>query len=280
MKLGNGYKLVYVKGEGEERKLYASKQPIPTEADAELDPNLDALEDVKVLYVGSDGCFHAIKKVKKEEGVVTTEEVVTTSVTAGEDEVFVPAEPVDVADADTLKAVMADGGYAVVSGAVSGIEGPVVISKPTTINLKEEGSIEGSGGAVLQASDGGELVIKGKGKIKNTEGYCVDCGSTKRKSSGKVAIAGGSFEASTTAVQCEHGTVEISGGEFKDTTGDGQYLINCIDGNDDAKIVISGGKFTGFDPANPETHDQETYVKEGYKSENKGDYFEVVPEEE
>lgn len=279
MKLSKDYKLIYADNSGEERVLKASKKNIPTAEDVELDPNLDALEDVNVLFVGKDGLFHAIKKVVNEDGTVTTSEEIIDTVKAGEDELFVPAEPVEVESKEALVASIADGGYTVVKTAISDVE-PIFVTGTSIVGLEEGGSIEGAGTILFQVANGGTLIFKGDGEVKSTDGYCVDCGSTSRNTAGSVIIAGGKFTAGgATAVQCEHGTVEITGGEFKSENA--QYLINCIDGRDDASIVISGGKFYGFDPANADTHDKGpekvNYVKAGYKSENKGDYYEVVP---
>ena len=63
-----------------------------------------------------------------------------------------------------------------------------------------------------------------------------------------------------------------------------QYLLNCQDdASGKASIEVTGGKFYGFNPADADTHDKGdsqhiNYVKAGYKSENKGDYYEVSPE--
>ena len=82
MNFANEYKLIYVKGTGADRKLYASKKAIPTEDDAVLDPNLEALEGVKLIYV-KNGKFYASKKE------VPTDEDVEVEITCDGEAVLV-----------------------------------------------------------------------------------------------------------------------------------------------------------------------------------------------
>lgn len=83
MKLINDYKLVYVKEDDDgERKLYASKKNITTDADEELVPNLDSLtEDVKLVYE-KDGLFYTSTKT------YTTDDDVAVSVKVGGEVLF------------------------------------------------------------------------------------------------------------------------------------------------------------------------------------------------
>ena len=95
-----------------------------------------------------------------------------------------------------------------------------------------------------------------------------------------VNIHSGKFfaEEHSECIYAEKGTINIYGGEFHNN-GTDNYLLNCKDANyksGDAKIIVYGGKFYGFDPANCRSEGEGTnFVAEGYQSVNKGDYFEV-----
>lgn len=57
MKLINGFKLLYEKGVGEERKIYASKENVPTTEDNIIDPNIGSYPDAKLFYQKDDELF-------------------------------------------------------------------------------------------------------------------------------------------------------------------------------------------------------------------------------
>lgn len=85
-------------------------------------------------------------------------------------------------------------------------------------------------------------------------------------------------------IYAEKGVINIYGGEFHNVLNDQKnYLLNCFDKNyqaGTAKIVVYGGKFYGFDPANNETEGPNTnFVAEGYQSvyHEEENYYEVVP---
>lgn len=100
----------------------------------------------------------------------------------------------------------------------------------------------------------------------------------------------------STAVQCEGGKIIIEGGEFSatqdasDIAKGKDFTVNCMDSlfknNPDAVptdfIEIRGGKFYKFDPSNAMTEPSPwqpcSFVAEGFKVVQNGDWFEVVPE--
>lgn len=110
--------------------------------------------------------------------------------------------------------------------------------------------------------------------------------------SGNYISTGGHSE----VVYCEIGTIELNGGTYRTTLVDGQYankfVLNCKDANyknGTANIIVKGGKFYNFNPADCEAEGEHTnFVAEGYHSvqlENETiegvEYtvFEVVPNE-
>ena len=119
------------------------------------------------------------------------------------------------------------------------------------------------------------LEINGEGTIRAEGTY----GLWNAATTGKIVINGGNIEAQTHAVYAENGVIEINGGTFKltnadtaerDTNGNLRFLINCLDKNykaGTAKIIVKGGKFYEFDPANNVAEGPGTkFVAEGYHS--------------
>lgn len=99
----------------------------------------------------------------------------------------------------------------------------------------------------------------------------------------KITIHNGKFYSGNYAecIYAENGIIEILDGEFHNVPEEGKpnYLLNCKDANykaGTANIIVKGGKFYGFDPANCASEGPGTnFVAEGYHSVDKGEYFEV-----
>ena len=119
------------------------------------------------------------------------------------------------------------------------------------------------------------LEINGEGTLRCANNY----GLWNNSAEGKIVINGGNVEAETHAVYAQTGVIEINGGSFKltnaetadrDENGNLKFLINCLDANykaGTANIVVKGGKFYEFDPANNASEGAGTnYVAEGYQS--------------
>ena len=92
------------------------------------------------------------------------------------------------------------------------------------------------------------------------------------ESAGTINISSGNYSSPNSCViYCVGGTINISGGVFRSTGTEGSdFLINCQDApreEDKAKIVVTGGKFYDFDPANNKAEGEGTnFVAEGYQS--------------
>ncbi|MBQ4282662.1 MAG: hypothetical protein IJB96_01895, partial [Lachnospira sp.] len=107
-----------------------------------------------------------------------------------------------------------------------------------------------------------DVTITGNGMIDSAnqgDGYCFIVGSSDGPVAGNLTIENGTFKGTTTAVSVTKGTATILDGDFrvKPYQVDGQddnynFLLNCIDANykdGSAKIIVKGGKFTKFNPA-------------------------------
>ena len=71
-------------------------------------------------------------------------------------------------------------------------------------------------------------------------------------------------------IYCYLGTINITNGVFRNDNENKAFLLNCYDANyrnGTAKIIVTGGKFYDFDPANNASEGEGTsYVPEGYVS--------------
>ena len=113
------------------------------------------------------------------------------------------------------------------------------------------------------------MTIKGKGIFDAGNGIAVMC-------NGKDAVI--NLTGSTTTYQtdrpnaeliyCYAGTINISGGTFRNNGS--RYMLNCYDANyrnGTARIIVTGGKFYDFNPADNTAEGEHTsFLAEGYKA--------------
>lgn len=263
MRLNPQFKLVYEKKEDSERKLYASEDTTPTTGDEALEPNLDALDGIKLVYQ-RDG------KIWGSKESVPTAEDTSAVVKVGGVDLFIT----DATSASSLAAAIAAGGSVVLSDNIADVTTAIDITGDTTLNLNGK-TISGvnsnlSRPGFLSVFEG-SLTIKGAGKIK-VNSYVLDIGSVNNQKEANAVIEDGYFESdSASVVQLEKGSLTIKGGTFKTNYSDPKYTINRVD-RGDGTITISGGKFYKFNPStNPEIT-----IEDGYEVKEGGDWFEVV----
>jgi len=118
--------------------------------------------------------------------------------------------------------------------------------------------------------------INGPGKVIETSGTY---GVWASKTGTTVVVNGGDFEAYTHVLYAEYGTIIVNGGSFKmldenpelDPKGHCKFLLNCFDANyqtGDARIIVRGGKFYNFNPAESYSEpggQSVSFVDAGYK---------------
>ncbi len=131
--------------------------------------------------------------------------------------------------------------------------------------------------------DGAELVINGEGTVKGLEN---DCYAINVINGGKVTVNGGTYVGNWSTVYVVDGVATINGGEYslQQLSGvagkDREYTLNCYDESyraGTASIVVTGGKFDRFNPANNAAEVANTnFVAAGYKSVQVGEWYEVV----
>lgn len=137
----------------------------------------------------------------------------------------------------------------------------------------------------LLSVKGGTLTIKGAGTLQAKEN---DCYAVDVQDGGKVVIEDGTYVGNIHAVYVYEGTAEIKGGKYSIQQTSGLpspygYVLNCYDANrknGTAKILVSGGEFVKFNPADCAAEGAGTnFVIAGYKSVASGtDVWKVVKE--
>ena len=170
------------------------------------------------------------------------------------------------------------------------IDNSIVIPEGKTVTLDLNGhklyntqdiwDLEGSGYALISV-DGGNLTINGNGDViaKENDSYAVSVWA------GDLVINGGNYNGNVHSVYVYTGTATLNGGSFTIqqldlSTNDYRQEINCYDANytnGTAKIIVTGGKYYGFDPANSmsEPNGPISLLAEGYESVQDGDWYNV-----
>lgn len=129
----------------------------------------------------------------------------------------------------------------------------------------------GSYGAIMSRGTQ-EITIYGKGTIDSVDGICIEA-------NGENSVI--NLTGSTTVYQndrsggeliyCYAGTINITNGTFKNLGENKGYMLNCYDTNytsGKAKIIVTGGKFYDFNPADNNAEGEHTsFVPEGYHIE-------------
>lgn len=166
----------------------------------------------------------------------------------------------------------AQDGETIVMIADATIETQVSIYNKITLDLNGKTLTAAKEGAEIDAiwvRDAAELTITGNGTI-NASYDCVFATGTS-----KVTIENGTFVGAAEAVFAQaNATVEILGGSFKSVEYPG-FTLNLKDSaRDTASIVVKGGKFYNFNPANNAAEGENTnFVAEGFEVEQEGDWY-------
>ena len=155
-------------------------------------------------------------------------------------------------------------------------------------NTKDLWEKTSNGWSLVSAQNGSSLTINGNGTFKAKEN---DCYAVDVQDGSNVVIKNGTFVGNIHAVYVLEGTATIEGGtysvqqKFPDANKADGFVLNCYDANranGTAKIIVKGGTFINFNPADCWAEGAHTnFVADGYKvtSETKanGDvYYTVV----
>lgn len=133
--------------------------------------------------------------------------------------------------------------------------------------------------AALYINSAIDVCVVGDGKVTSTYDN-VDC-VWMNNANATLTLAGGewcSYKPDTSdwieCIYCQLGTIYITGGTYR-TTGDPKFLLNCKDANyqaGKANIIVTGGKFYGFNPASNSAEGAGTnFCATGYGVTDEGD---------
>lgn len=124
--------------------------------------------------------------------------------------------------------------------------------------------------AIIDLSGASDVVITGNGTFTIDDDYLThnNIGYTFRLyDTAKLTIEDGTYYAGLTCVQAgDSAAAYIHEGSFRASTGwnDTYWLLNLID-DSDAQIIVSGGTFENFDPANSKTENPiANFCAQGY----------------
>ena len=169
-----------------------------------------------------------------------------------------------------------------------------IISKPTTLQLNKK--ITSPDNMGYNSINFAALLVAADTTINAGENGGIDTGvngayAINVISGANLVINGGTYYGGGTAVQVQEGTLTITGGHFAvEAFGEPygyNFLLNCLDANyknGTAKIIVKGGTFVNFNPANCKAEGAETnFVADGYgvvaTPQTNGDVWYTVIEE-
>ena len=189
---------------------------------------------------------------------------------------------VNIKNVESLKALFATGGEATLAADLVLDESIAVMpGKEITLDLNGKTIKNNSNSVALDVY--GSLVINGEGTVDGGEGG--DNVAVWSRPGGKLTINGGTYTVGADAngsgnstIYTTGGDVIINGGTFSTAAKYvGRYWTVNKQNGSTGKVEIYGGTFPGFDPANPNTDDDPTYVAEGYVSVEKDGVWTVLP---
>lgn len=187
---------------------------------------------------------------------------------------------VNIKNVESLKALFATGGEAILTE-------DLVLDKTVSVETGKEVVLDLNGKTISNTTDiwntaandwsllsvrGGSLTIKGAGTLQAKEN---DCFAVDVMDGGKVVIEDGTYVGNVHAVYVFEGSVEIKGGKYSiqqpsELPSPYGYVLNCYDANrknGTAKIMVSGGEFEKFNPADCAAEGAHTnFLADGYMS--------------
>lgn len=187
---------------------------------------------------------------------------------------------VNVKNEASLKALFATGGEATLAAdldlgetvsVAAGKEVTLDLNGKTISNTTDIWNTAANDWSLLSVR-GGSLTIKGAGTLQAKEN---DCFAVDVMDGGKVVIEDGIYVGNVHAVYVFEGSVEIKGGKYSiqqpsELPSPYGYVLNCYDANcknGTAKIMVSGGEFEKFNPADCAAEGAHTnFLADGYMS--------------
>ena len=198
-------------------------------------------------------------------------------------------------DADALSNAMSNGGN-IILGKDIDVDKTMIANGEVNLNLagktlstsEDIWKEQENNWSLISAQNGANLVIDGNGTVAAKEN---DCFAVDVQDGSTVTIKNGKFIGNIHAVYVYSGKAVIEGGFFEvqqkypDAAKANEFVLNCYDANranGTAKIIVKGGTFVNFNPADCFAEGEHTnFVAAGYtvKSEAHGSdiWYTVVP---
>ena len=181
---------------------------------------------------------------------------------------------------EDLVSALAGTDEVVTLGANINVEAPLVVTRAVTLDMNGK-TLSNSTGiwnkdaknwAILSVRENGNLTITGNGKIDALEN---DCYAVDVQDKGKLTIENGEFIGNIHSVYVKQGSADIKGGKYSiqqvypdDPNKPYEFVLNLYDDNrknGTATIVVTGGEFVNFDPADNAAEDEgNSFMEEGY----------------
>ncbi len=184
-----------------------------------------------------------------------------------------------VLDAAGLKDALVNGGNIKVDSSFDAGNDTLAVNKDTVLDMNgktisntadiwDESKADWS---LISARNGAKLTITGNGtfKAKENDSFTVDV-----QDGATVTIEDGTFIGNIHAVYVYEGTANIKGGfyavqqKYTDANKADGFVLNCYDANrtnGTAKIIVTGGTFVNFNPADCWAEGEHTnFVADGY----------------
>ena len=200
-----------------------------------------------------------------------------------------------VASASELGSALNEGKIVALSKDITSNDTIVVNNKTATLdangktvdNTDEIWNEDTGNWSLVSARNQANLTITGNGNFKAKEN---DCFAVDVQDGSTVTIKNGTFVGNVHAVYVLEGTAIIEGGtysvqqKYSDASKADEFVLNCYDANranGTAKIIVKGGTFINFNPADCQAEGAHTnFVANGYKvtskTVGKDTYYTVV----
>lgn len=180
----------------------------------------------------------------------------------------------DVTSRTDIGNSLQNSGYYTLAADLTGRFGTgIMCATDVTINLNGHSIADDTEFGTFLVRGTMKLTLNGEGVVSNSNagGPAVWTSGTPT-----VTINGGTYVTEhQETIYCEKGTIYITGGSFRTNNAKKTFLLNCKDANytaGTAKIIVTGGKFYDFNPADCTAEGAGTsFVADGYKSVQRAD---------
>ena len=188
------------------------------------------------------------------------------------------------------EAVAAGGDVTLLDNVV--VSEPVIVNKTVILNMDGKTISnttdiwnEATGAwSLISVRNGGDLTITGNGKLQSKAN---DCFAVDVQGGATLTIENGTFVGNVHAVYVYQGDLTVKGGaysiqqKYSDPAKADEFVLNCYDKHrteGTAKIIVTGGTFEKFNPANCKAEGEGTnFVAPGYAVKTlEGEKYQVV----